>query len=71
MALFSDHSGKRRIAIRPEQMRAPMKSRFFDLSSTQTGFVWDYNATKNTGFTIDYWWNKWKQGKYAKLPIPT
>ncbi len=65
-----DTQGKKRIAIRPERLRSPMKTRMFDLSSNKTGFEWKYNPSTNDGFTIKNAWESWKNGKYAKIQIP-
>ena len=64
-----DHGGKRYIAIRPERMRSPMKSRMFDMSG-KTAFEWWYNANNNVGPTLAEWWDNYVKGNYAKLPIP-
>jgi hypothetical protein len=64
-----DQGGKRYIAIRPERLRAPMKSRLFDMSG-RTAFEWRYNANTNTGDTIADWWEQFTGSGHAKLPIP-
>lgn len=66
-------SGQKRgryIAVRPTRQRSPMKSRIFDLSGEKTEFLWQFNATTWQGMTLESLWNKWKEGGYAKLPIP-
>lgn len=60
----------RRIGVRPERQRSPMKSRMFDLSTDATGFNWQYNPATKQGLTLEQLWNKWKDGGYAKLRIP-
>jgi hypothetical protein len=64
-----DHNGHRYIAIRPERMRSPMKSRMFDMT-TATNFEWRYNANTNVGPTIDTWWKAYIAGNYTKLLVP-
>jgi hypothetical protein len=64
-----DHNGTRRIAIRPQLFRSPMKSRMFDMT-TSTSFEWKYNANTNTGPRIDTWWQTYIAGGYNKLPVP-
>ena len=64
-----DHAGARHIAIRPERMRSPMKSRMFDMTSN-TSFVWRYNSNTNAGQGIADWWDTYTKGDYAKLPVP-
>jgi hypothetical protein len=64
-----DDNKKRMIAIRPERMRKPMKSRIFDMNS-DTSFVWKYNANTLMGDTITEWWQQWQAGDGAKLPLP-
>jgi len=66
---IGDQNGKRRIGIRPERLRSPMKSRMFDLE-TQTGFTWQYSPSKNAGHTITSFWEQWINGKYAKVKVP-
>ena len=66
---IGDQNGKRRIAIRPERLRSPMKSRMFDLE-TQTGFTWQYSPSKNAGHTIASFWQQWIDGKYNKVKVP-
>lgn len=63
--------GKIRIAVRPEQLRSPMKTRMFVTQGTTTGFEWKYDDVKHTGMTLDAWWSKYLETNYAKLPIPT
>lgn len=62
--------GKRRVGIRPERKRAPMKSRIFDLNGDKTGFDWQYNTVTKKGLTLSQLWQQWKDGSYAKLSIP-
>ena len=64
-----DQGGKRYIAIRPERLRSPMKSRMFDMSG-RTAFEWRYNANTNIGDTIADWWEQFVSGNHTKLPIP-
>jgi hypothetical protein len=64
-----DHNGHRYIAIRPERMHSPMKSRMFDMT-TQTNFEWRYNANTHRGPTIADWWQAYIAGNYTKLPVP-
>lgn len=65
----TDTGRERRIAIRPVRMRSPCKTRMFD-SSDAAEFVWKYDPEKNTGMTIEGWWNKWIEGGREKLPVP-
>lgn len=65
-----DINGKRRIAIRPERLRAPMKTRMFDLNAGETGFPWTYNTRTRAGGSISEWWNKWKDGGYDAIAVP-
>lgn len=67
---MSDLNGKRRIAIRPERLRAPMKTRMFDISGSETGFEWKYNPKTRTGHRIDGWWKQFEDNKYDSIPIP-
>jgi hypothetical protein len=64
-----DHAGHRYIAVRPERLRAPMKTRMFDAGSN-TNFEWKYNANKLEGQTIDAWWSAFVERSYTKLPLP-
>jgi hypothetical protein len=64
-----DVNGKRRIALRPERLRSPMKSRMFNLEGP-TGFDWNYSPSKNTGHTIDMFWGRWVEGKFGKINVP-
>ena len=64
-----DQGGKRYIAIRPERLRAPMKSRMFDMSG-KTAFEWQYNANKDEGTRLEDWWNMYANNGHIKLPIP-
>lgn len=64
-----DHGGKRYIAIRPERLRAPMKSRMFDMTGA-TSFEWKYNANKQSGETLADWWQVYKACNHVKIPIP-
>jgi hypothetical protein len=66
---IGDQNGKRRIAVRPERMRTPMKSRMFDLEKG-TGFEWKYSPANNSGHTITSFWQKWIDGKFAKIALP-
>lgn len=65
-----DINGKRRIALRPERLRSPMKSRMFDLSGGDTGFEWKYNPKTKTGHRIDGWWKQWTEGGYESINFP-
>jgi hypothetical protein len=68
--LLSDSMGKRRISIRPERLRTPMKSRMFD-QETDTGFEWKFSPrTPDKGHTIASFWKQWCDGKEAKLMVP-
>lgn len=60
----------RRIGVRPERKRKPMKSRLFDLSGNKTGFDWKYNLAKSEGWTLSQMWEDWKESGYGKLDIP-
>jgi len=63
-----DHAGKRYIAIRPERLRSPMKSRVFDMTGA-TSFEWKYNSNLRQGHTIAGWWGDFINGHH-KLPLP-
>lgn len=65
-----DQAGKRQIALRPERLRSPMKTRMFDTSTNATSFEWKYNATKDEGHKISTWWETYIKSGYQKLPIP-
>jgi len=64
-----DNNGKRTIAIRPERLRSPMKSRMFDMSSS-TSFPWYYNASKLEGQQLADWWHIYTTNGYKKLELP-
>ena len=65
-----DQGGKSYIAIRPERLRAPMKSRMFDMSG-KTAFEWKYNANTCSGMTIAEWWDKFTYAKCTKIHLPS
>lgn len=67
---MSDVNGRRRISIRPERLRSPMKTRMFDISSSETGFEWKYNPRTRTGHRIDGWWKQFGDSKHVAIPIP-
>ncbi len=60
----------RRVGVRPERQRSPMKSRIFDLNGDATGFDWKYNTVTREGLTLTKLWDQWVGGKYAKLKLP-
>lgn len=60
----------RRIAVRPERQRSPMKSRIFDLTGDKTGFNWTFNPNTKVGLTLEELWMKWLNGGHKKLQIP-
>jgi len=64
-----DDKGKRMIYIRPDRLRAPVKSRMFDVTG-DTNFEWKYNSNTGKGPTIAEWWERYTRGSYAKLPLP-
>jgi len=64
-----DQGGKRYIAIRPERLRAPMKSRMFDMTG-KTAFEWNYNANKLDGATLEGWWQCFVAAGHAKMQLP-
>jgi len=64
-----DQGGKRYIAIRPERLRSPMKSRMFDMTGN-TAFEWRYNSNKLEGPTISDWWSAYTTNGYTKLAVP-
>lgn len=64
-----DQGGKRYIAIRPERLRAPMKTRMFDTSS-KTAFEWRYDANTQVGPTLSDWWEYYVNTGHVKMPIP-
>jgi len=64
-----DQNGKRTIAIRPERLRSPMKSRMFDMTSA-TSFTWFYNANKDEGQTLANWWHIYTTDGHKKLQLP-
>ena len=64
-----DQNGKRHIAIRPERLRSPMKSRMFDMTSA-TSFEWRYNANKQEGQTLADWWHIYTTDGHKKLQLP-
>lgn len=64
-----DHAGKRFIAIRPERLRSPMKSRMFDMTSN-TSFEWKYNSNTQAGLGIADWWNMFVECRHTKIPLP-
>jgi hypothetical protein len=59
-----DHGGKRYIAIRPERLRSPMKTRMFETTGNTTSFEW-----KPT-HTVAAWWQSYTDSGYNKIPIP-
>lgn len=67
---LNDTGKDRRIAIRPCRMRKPMKTRMFSAMGSAE-FLWDYNAETLKGDGIAEWYEAWKAGGYAKLPVPT
>ena len=66
---MSDTTKERRIAVRPIRQYRPMKSRMFDVSGSGD-FVWQYDPMNWKGDGIETWYNKWKEGKGTKIPIP-
>jgi len=64
-----DQGGKRYIAIRPERLRSPMKSRMFTMSD-KTAFEWKYNAEKLDGQTLSDWWQCFVAAGHMKLNLP-
>lgn len=64
-----DENKKRTIAIRPERLRSPMKSRMFDMTS-DTSFPWTYNANTQRGDSVAQWWERFVNSRYVKLPLP-
>ena len=64
-----DQNGKRTIAIRPERLRSPMKSRMFDMTSA-TSFTWFYNANKQEGQQLADWWHIYTTNGHKKLELP-
>jgi hypothetical protein len=64
-----DQGGKRYIAIRPERLRSPMKSRMFDMSG-KTAFEWKYNANNGLGNTLAEWWQRYIEHGHAKIQPP-
>ena len=64
-----DHAGVRHIAIRPERLRSPMKTRLFDATG-KTSFVWKYNSNTLKGPTIAEWWQEYTESNHTKLDLP-
>lgn len=64
-----DYNKQRHIAIRPERLRSPMKSRMFDMTG-DTSFLWKYNANTQTGASVAQWWQSFIEGRYVKLTLP-
>jgi hypothetical protein len=57
------------LSVRPCRQRRPMKTRMFDAQLTPE-FNWVYNPITHKGDTIAGWFNAWKTGGGAKMPLP-
>lgn len=67
---FVDDNGKeRRISIRPERMRSPMKTRMFD-GAGKASFEWKFDPTTWSGEGIADWFAKWQANGMQKIPLP-
>lgn len=61
---MQDTKGGRRITIRPARMRTPCKTRMF-VTDKEPEFPW-----KHTGTEIADWYEQWRKGGWAKVPLP-
>lgn len=65
---LEDAGKEKRIHIRSNLNRHPMKSRIFDTTNTDS-FAWKYNPSTNTGHLIKDWIKLWKERK-SKITAP-
>jgi hypothetical protein len=66
---LEDTGKERRIYIRSNMNRKPMKSRLFDTTKSDF-FVWKYDANTDSGHKIKDWFEK-RKASASKLPLPT
>lgn len=68
-ALYDLPGNKKMIGIRACRMRAPMKSRMFDVSK-HAEFLWDFDPLEQSGETIAEWHEQWLASDKRKLRPP-
>ena len=66
---LEDDGKKRKITIRANRLKKPMKSRMF-ISSGEREFEWRFDPEKWEGDTICEWYRKWLDNNGKKLELP-
>lgn len=66
--LSSDEKGHK-IAVRPCNLRKPMKTRMF-VAEKASEFPWHYNPDTGEGGTIKAWFEQWRAANGARIPFP-
>lgn len=66
---LEDTGKERRISVRSNPNRKPMKSRMFDTSKADS-FVWKFDNVKREGEGMSSWIDKWKANGGKPIAIP-
>jgi len=66
---MQDTGSERRIQIRPCRGFKPMKTRMFRTTG-KPEFLWNWNDETKEGEGIATWYNRWKEAKFGKIPLP-
>ena len=66
---MEDTGKDRKITIRANRMKKPMKSRMFKQSG-DSNFTWDFDPETWTGSGISDWYDAWVKNKGKKLDLP-
>ena len=66
---LEDNGKDRKITIRANRMKKPMKSRMFKMDK-DTSFSWNYNPEDWSGDGIAAWYNAWVANNGKKIDLP-
>lgn len=66
---LQDTGKDRKITIRSNRMRKPMKSRMF-VTSGKDDFTWTFDVEEWKGNGIEKWYNEWVENGGKKVPLP-
>lgn len=68
---MSEKKGKRTIAVRPYNLRKPMKTRMFKTGKgSPTTFDLDLDSEDWSGLTLADLYKQWESNEFRKLPVP-